>query len=206
MALGDGTGWNTSAPANTDLRSVGAAEIRDLRTGVGIRIDKEHVALSSSSAGGEHKEGSAVIYDEPDSRVSFPTKKPDGSTSLDSADVGRLLLQAGKLYMYNGTVFTWGEASSGSRVISSSYDAWINVGRPFRILVFSHSAGNNGIILFNGIGNQTLRFMDVVAGSSDNDDRLEFKTEQDETDPTDVYRFDVKSVNITGTWSYTVLF
>ena len=95
MALGDGTGWDTTAPADTDLRSVGAKEIRDLRLGVVIRVDKAHVAVSSSSAGGEHKEGSAVSDDEPDSRVSFPTYKTDGSTYFSPVYVGRLVLHAG---------------------------------------------------------------------------------------------------------------
>ena len=201
MALGDGTGWNTSAPANTDLRSVGAAEIRDLRTGVGIRIDKEHVALSSSSAGGEHKEGSAVIYTEP--TVTFPTNKPDGSTSLDSADEGRRAMVAGWSFVYSGT--GWGTNSAGSTALTSSFSSWIDVGYAFRAIIISHSGGANGIIIFNGTGNQSSRFLNTQT-VSETEVRLEFETEQDSGNPTDAYRFRWKlETGNNGTYSYLVL-
>lgn len=83
---GTGAGWVTTAPANADNLSAGAQEIRDLRLGVGIRSDKEHVALATSSAGGEHKPGSAKVY----FQTSAPTLRPDGTTSLTSGDYGRL--------------------------------------------------------------------------------------------------------------------
>lgn len=200
MALGDGTGWDTAAPADTDLRSVGAKEIRDLRIGVGIRIDKEHVALASSSAGGEHKEGSAVVYTEP--TVTFPTNRPDGATALTSADEGRLLIAAGKLFLYSGT--GWGTNSSGSFTLASSFTSFIDVGYAFRMIAVHNVNGSNGIIIFNGTGNQTARFL-TIAGDEDDDKRMEFETEQDSGNPTDAYRFRVKSVSSTGTFAYEVI-
>lgn len=86
MTLGDGTGWDTSSPAASDLISKGDDEIRDLRTGVGIRLNKEHVTLATSSAGGEHKAGSAKVY----IQSAAPTNRPDGTTALTSADDGRI--------------------------------------------------------------------------------------------------------------------
>ena len=201
MALGDGTGWDTAAPADTDLRSVGAKEIRDLRLGVGIRVDKEHIALSSSSAGGEHKEGSAVVYSEP--AVTEPSNKPDGVTALDSVDEGRLLVSAGKMYLYSGT--GWDTNHIGTFVVSSSFIPYIDVGYAFRIIVVSHSAGNNGVIMFNGISDQSARFMNLAGAGTNNDDRLEFQTVQDSGNPTDTYKFRVRSVNMTGTFQYAII-
>ena len=62
MALGDGTGWNTADPNDSDILKDGDDEIRDVRLGTGIRVDKEHETLATASAGGEHKEGSAKAY------------------------------------------------------------------------------------------------------------------------------------------------
>lgn len=200
MALGDGTGWNTSAPADTDLRSVGAKEIRDLRTGVGIRMDKEHVALASSSAGGEHKEGSSVIYTEP--TVTFPTNKPDGSTALDSNDEGRQAMVSGWTFVYSGT--GWGTDSSGSTVLTTTFSSWIDVGYAFKAIIVSNIDGGNGIIIFTGTSNQTGRFLNTrtAAGA---DVRIEFETEQDSSNPTDPYRFRFKLASGTATYVYLVL-
>lgn len=201
MALGDGTAWSTSAPADTDLRSKGAIEIRDLRTAVGIRMDKEHVDLASSSAGGEHIEGSSIIYTEP--TVSFPTNKPDGATALDSADEGRQVMVAGWTFIYSGT--GWGTNSAGSTALTSSFSSWIDVGYAFRAIIVSHSGGANGIIIFNGTGNQTSRFINTKT-ASESEVRLEFETEQDSGTPTDPYRFRWRlETGNNATYSYLVL-
>lgn len=101
---GTGTGWDTTAPANSDAERDGAKEIRDLRIGVGIRSNKEHVAAASSSAGGEHKAGSAVAY----VGTSDPTLRPDGSTALTAADYGRIFYSSSsgavKVYTSGGWV------------------------------------------------------------------------------------------------------
>jgi hypothetical protein len=83
---GTGTGWDITAPSNDDPISDSAQEQRDLRRGVGIRSDKEHVALAASSVGGEHKAGSAKVY----ASTSAPTQRPDGSTVFTADDKGRL--------------------------------------------------------------------------------------------------------------------
>ena len=101
MALGDGTGWDITAPNgdNDDFRN-GDDEIRDLRVGVAIRSDKEHVALADSSAGGEHKEGSAKVY----RQATAPTQRPDAATTLAAADDGRIWVDSDDdtLYLYEG--------------------------------------------------------------------------------------------------------
>jgi len=101
---GTGAGWDITDPANDEAFSLGAKEIRDLRIGVGIRVDKEHVALATASVGGEHKMGSAVIY----RQSADPTQKPDEATALDSDDEGRLFLDTddGELHIYTGSAWS----------------------------------------------------------------------------------------------------
>lgn len=102
---GTGTGWDTAAPANTDPAfPQGAVEIRDLRIAVGIRANKEHDTYATSSAGGEHKVGSAKAY----YGTSNPTLRPDGSTSLTSGDNGRLFINSstGVGYYYSGSAWS----------------------------------------------------------------------------------------------------
>jgi len=81
-----GIGWDEDYP-DVDLSKIGNSvyEIRDLRKGMRIRVEKEHVTPAASSAGGEHKQGSAVSW----CQASQPTTRPDGSTDLDSDDLGR---------------------------------------------------------------------------------------------------------------------
>ena len=90
---GDGTGWNTAVPANSEPVYKGALEIRDLRKALELRTKKEHIKPAASSVGLEHKHGSAKAY----SQAAAPTKYPDGTTAdgeggsvFTSADVGRL--------------------------------------------------------------------------------------------------------------------
>jgi hypothetical protein len=83
-----GTGWDEAEPLGTAAHGVGMYEIRDLRMGVRIRVNKEHVAAGATSAGGEHKQGSAVCW----AQASAPTTKPDGATALAAADIGRIWL------------------------------------------------------------------------------------------------------------------
>lgn len=100
---GAGTSWDTNAPANSDARKDGAQEIRGLRKGLELRLEREHITLASSSVGGQHKEGSAMAYvDEVE-----PINKPDGATALDSDDEGRVWFNAVSkvLKIYDGTDF-----------------------------------------------------------------------------------------------------
>lgn len=101
---GTGTGWDVTSPADSEFEKDGAKETRDLRKGVGIRNDKEHVADATSSAGGEHKQGSAKAF----YNGSAPTKRPDTTTNLDNVsggDPGRLWLDAGVLKYWSGTAW-----------------------------------------------------------------------------------------------------
>jgi len=63
MANATADDWDITAPdTDADDASAGAKEIRLLREGVADRINKEHVTLAGSGAGGEHLEGSARIH------------------------------------------------------------------------------------------------------------------------------------------------
>lgn len=98
---GTGTGWDNTSPADAEFVKDGAKEIRDLRKGVEIRSNKEHVTLAASSVGGEHLQGSAKTY----FGGSAPTKRPDTTTNLGGTDAGRLWNDGGVLKSYNGTAW-----------------------------------------------------------------------------------------------------
>jgi hypothetical protein len=101
---GSGQGWDIDAPANTDpSHPNGAVEIRDLRRGVAIRMDKEHEALADGEGGGEHLNGSAKAY----YQNTFPTLRPDASTAFNNADVGRLLVRSDTFVAYVRTSTGW---------------------------------------------------------------------------------------------------
>jgi hypothetical protein len=99
-------------------------EIRDLRKGVGIRADKEHVAAATASAGGEHKEGSAKAYYE----AAEPTQRPDAATNLDATDAGRIWIDSDNdsMKIYDGSAFvtpTVGIGASGQTDIATEIKA-----------------------------------------------------------------------------------
>ena len=91
-----GAGWDENYPDINDVYGNACFEIRDLRKGVRIRLEKEHSTIGVSSAGGEHKQGSAVSY-AGDYSSAWPTKRPDGITSLSSADTGRMAIDTGSI-------------------------------------------------------------------------------------------------------------
>lgn len=86
--LADGTTWDETVPVIGSDRRDGHQEILGLRKGTRIRLAYEHETLAASSAGGEHKKGSAKAYHDDD--TSEPTQRPDGATALDVNDDGRL--------------------------------------------------------------------------------------------------------------------
>lgn len=90
---GDGTGWSEGDPANSALLSEYPIETRDLRIGARLRLKKEHTEPAGTTAGGEHKPGSAIVY----VASTAPTTRPDGATAFSSADQGRL-------WHYNNTL------------------------------------------------------------------------------------------------------
>lgn len=103
MANDSSADWDETAPAGTDFINKGDDEIRVLRAGVRERDQKEHVTNASSSAGGEHLQGSAKSF----YQASAPTLRPDASTSLDSDDAGRLFVDSDDKipYVWGGAAF-----------------------------------------------------------------------------------------------------
>lgn len=88
---GNGTTWTTATPVLGSDRRDGAQEIRGLRAGIAIRMNKEHIDMSGGTHpadGGEHVAGSAVAFLLADPGTNQLTR-PDGET-LSSQDDGRL--------------------------------------------------------------------------------------------------------------------
>lgn len=89
-----GQGWDEDSPSvggSNGIRGNAGFEIRDLRIGLRIRLEKEHEDMATSGGGGEHLQGSAKIY-AGDYSAAWPTTRPDGATALDSDDTGRLAI------------------------------------------------------------------------------------------------------------------
>lgn len=101
MAYGDGSGWDETLPLDSALISNIPVSIREVNEGIVLRMEKEHLTFATSTAGGEHKAGSAKAY----AQNSYPTKRPNGTSDLSSADLGRLLVRTddGHLEYYDGT-------------------------------------------------------------------------------------------------------
>lgn len=109
----DGTKWDGTAPDIDQPIGDHYKEMQDLRLGIGIRMDKEHQDMATSSVGGWHTWGSAVCYE----GTSDPCNRPDNSTALDSAVVENHQIDFGRLWIddnydppvlrrWNGTNFT----------------------------------------------------------------------------------------------------
>lgn len=162
-ADGTGTSWNETVPPDSGEKvSSGPIEIRDVRKGVRIRAEKEHTTYGNSSAGGEHKPGSAVAY----YQSAAPTVRPDTTTPLSSADNGRLWIDSDTNYVYiyiDGTgwveltrpiirraVFQQQVAASGTGG-SSSATTWQT-----RVLNTSQAADTSFATVNTGTGTVTL--------------------------------------------------
>lgn len=219
MPLGDGTGWDTTAPADADQRSVGAQEIRDLRTGVGIRTDKEHTALASSSAGGEHKKGAARAYYVA-SAVTVPTTQPDGSTALtQAADEGRLAMLDKTLYHYSdetgGTNSPWRYLTPkiGSFALADASGVYNTtpevVGFPFRLILWTTSDGFQGNIITAGYSQTNVVDNVAAAQNQASGVSFQFRFNQDDYNGASdgVYKFEVQKnyVSSTATFFYAIL-
>jgi len=140
MALGDGTGWDEANPEDTDFVSAGAAEIRDLRKGVRIRMEKEHTDFGGSSAGGEHLEGSAVAY-HPADTDNMPSTKPDGG-ALDAVDEGRIAIvnQRSPWFLNSGQVWK-SMFLRNSLAVTDSFSSWVDIQFPINGIIFSSDKG-----------------------------------------------------------------
>lgn len=104
MANSSADDWDEGSPAGSAAINAGDDEIRNLRAAVGDRFAKEHITPAASGVGGEHLEGSARVY----YASSAPTKKPDGTTDLDTNDEGRVWIDSStkRVYYYTGSAWT----------------------------------------------------------------------------------------------------
>jgi len=102
---GDGTAWAVTIPTDSDSVADGPVEIREIKKAVELRLNKEHTSFATSSAGGEHKAGSAKAY----FQTTFPTQRPDAATNFTLADSGRLLVRSdtGGFYYFDHAAATW---------------------------------------------------------------------------------------------------
>lgn len=144
-----GVTWDPSIPVLGSDRREGAQEIRGLRKGIENRFKKEHKIPSGSAApadGGEHLQGSAMIYTEAD--IEARATRPDGAEAFTADDEGRIGVHTGTkvLWYYDGS--NWVQTASinpnhtsqsiFSDVISAS--GWTN-GTGKNVLVSFHIEG-----------------------------------------------------------------
>jgi len=98
--------WNAAwllLPTGTSSPALGDDNIRELKVEVGGRLDQEHVILNTATTGASvHRPGSAVVY----LQDAEPTLRPDGVTTFDVSDHGRIWIDSNDgnhVYVYNGT-------------------------------------------------------------------------------------------------------
>lgn len=115
---GTGQGWDVNSPADGEPLNNGALEIRDLRKGTELRLNKEHVTFAANSVGGEHLAGSAKSY----FQATLPTKRPDGVTALDATDAGRFAYRSdtGVMYIWDGAAWQIPGTSSPDGTITTA--------------------------------------------------------------------------------------
>lgn len=81
-----GANWDNTVPAEGDNVSAGAGVIRTLKEEIEDRLNKEHTTFNVSAAGGEHKEGSAMVYY---ATAAASLTRPNGD-AFTTADEGRI--------------------------------------------------------------------------------------------------------------------
>jgi hypothetical protein len=92
--------WNSdfeASPPNSQSPSLGALRIREVKQALRQRMELEHFFLMTrggTKTEGQHLTGSAMMY----YGNTAPTVRPDGVTSLNSQDVGRLWLDTGSTH------------------------------------------------------------------------------------------------------------
>lgn len=145
---GDGTGWDETLPQDSDNVADGPQEIRDLRKGVRIRLEKEHEDFDPSSGGGEHLKGSARAY----YQTSFPSQRPDAATTLGADDAGRLMVKdtTGALHYWDGTGWQSAKTVDTDQIedgiitkekVASGFTAGVY---PYAILLDQKTSGTDG--------------------------------------------------------------
>ena len=148
----DGLSYDQTTPVSANPRKDGPAEILGIRKGMKLRLDKEHVALATMSAGpdlatggGEHRLGSARAY----ITSTEPTNRPDGQT-LASADNGRLWVDTTTghvMKIYDGSNFQnvgGVEQASGSETVATIAAAATTVTVGFIPDLFMFMFGTDG--------------------------------------------------------------
>ena len=103
----DGTVWVVTSPNDEALLGNAYKEIYDLRKGVALRMNREHVDLATDSVGGEHVQGSARAW----FQDAAPGLQPDG-TALAAGDTGMLWFDTNATpdnlaYVLTATTPTW---------------------------------------------------------------------------------------------------
>lgn len=145
----NGTTWYEDAPAGSDNISYGDDEIIALRKGLRSRLSKEHdwpTTGTSTTGFGEHKEGSAVVY----VSSTEPSNRPDGTTSLDNDDTGRLWVDSDdeSLYYYKDSTDEWQNVKvTGDSLSSTIAGKLCPVGS---ILPYGGSSAPTGWLLCDG--------------------------------------------------------
>jgi hypothetical protein len=98
--------WNAAwllLPTGTSSPALGDDNIREIKVEVGGRLNQEHVILNTATTGASvHRSGSAVVY----LQDAEPTLRPDGVTTFDANDHGRIWIDSNDsnhMYVYNGT-------------------------------------------------------------------------------------------------------
>ncbi len=107
MATMDST-WLAN-PQDSDTPSFGDDEIRGTRLEFHDRLTKEHVIGGTTVADGAHKEGSARAY----YQATEPSLRPDGSSSLDTSDDGRLYVDSDDDALYTWDGSAWASTAVG---------------------------------------------------------------------------------------------
>ena len=120
----DGTIWVVTSPNDEALVGNTYKELYDLRKGVALRVDREHITLATSSAGGEHVQGSARAW----FQDAAPGLQPDG-TALAAGDLGMLWFDSNAtpdnlVYVLTATTPTWTLISESLR---NETLTWVNL-------------------------------------------------------------------------------
>ena len=121
--------WEVNYPINHTLISALPEEIRKLKASAKTQIDREHeTPVDGDATGGEHSNGSAVVYRGTDT----PTNRPDGVTALASNDIDKARLWIDDndtppvLKRWNGSAWVALKATvkaSGNTVFNTSMSA-----------------------------------------------------------------------------------
>jgi hypothetical protein len=121
---GDGLSLNEDRPDIDQPYGDGYTELQHIKKGLRIRLEKEHncdaTTMAVNSSGGEHLAGSAKNYIG-DYSVAWPTKRPDGSTDLDSDDYGRMAVDTttspNRIAIYTASGWTLLGTLIGSEIV-----------------------------------------------------------------------------------------